>query len=329
MSYQPKLYSNSKVDMEVAFDDLAEIYDMRKIDVERVFYDAITYFIGTEDYWISGDGLEIGEVKDRVFKISPDILDDMDVHGVENKRLVRVLKSTRDRSFQRVLFDAYLKDGKNGLMFAISKHKNKVRSRTRSSSGYKTLSKYEVKALYKQFINRLKRESAQRHKEWVNSILKANDNILYCEKISLTKDGQYILKPLLSKNRALSQLIVMVKNMENSKGEHVCFPVRMKRIPVFIRPARIRKKGKGEINMLRSDGAIMTKEVAQRHLDVLNGKIREEHGISANLSVVKITNRYTYLEYCSDYVLPLNILKIVGKYFRSFNVTAFNNSNVR
>jgi len=42
-----------------AYSEVADLYDLRELDVERIFLDAVSSFFKTDDYWFSGDGLWI------------------------------------------------------------------------------------------------------------------------------------------------------------------------------------------------------------------------------------------------------------------------------
>jgi len=71
----------------------------------------------------------------------------------------------------------------------------------------------------------------------------------------------------------------------------------------------------------------MNEELAQFHLDRLNKRFLSQYDVDLGLSVVSVASAATKVEYDADYTLPLDIIKVIGNYFRSFNVVAYINNN--
>jgi len=66
----------------------------------------------------------------------------------------------------------------------------------------------------------------------------------------------------------------------------------------------------------------MNKELAKRHLKILEERLNEQHEIVLNLRVVHFVNR-VMLRFTSDYLLTVDIIKYIVNYFKSFGVIAF------
>jgi len=197
----------------------------------------------------------------------------------------------------------------------------------RSHLGYKSLRKREFKELYDLFISMVKRENLDKVQEYIEGVLHANDNILYCEKIAHNKkDGVYVLQPLLSKEKTLESLVVIVKDKKSKTGKGIEFPKFIKRIPIHISKVRRNKRSISLQHALKAEGLIMNKELAQYHLNILNKTFKKKYDVDLNL-VTKATSLFNKIEYHADFKLPLPVIHEVGNYFRSFNAEAYINNN--
>lgn len=193
---------------------------------------------------------------------------------------------------------------------------------------YKTMRKYEFNKLYSIFMEFIKNEHNDSILGYVEQLMALNGNILYCEiKRYIEKDGVYLLRPLISKDRQLHFAVVAVKPPKDKNGNKVKFPDGLKRIPIYIEKPKKNANARSEFHSIKAKGSIMNKEVAQVHLENLNKRFKKKYDIDLQLEVVKSSFHGTTLEYTSAYTLPLNAIKIIGNYFRSFNVQAYINQN--
>ncbi|HIP19102.1 MAG TPA: hypothetical protein EYG78_07190 [Sulfurovum sp.] len=251
MTKTPQAQFNSLKNIRTAYEEIAELYDMRKIEIERIFHETLAEFYKTENFYFSGDGIQI-----------------------------------------------------NGY--------------------YKTVPKWEFKKLYGLFIENIKKERNSTILRYIKDLVDANDGVLYCEMGSYVSQNQvYILKPLLSKEKRLKYMILTVKLKTDRDGNHVVFPKGLKRIPVYIESVKRNKNAKSDLHAVIARGTLMNKVLAQKHLDILNRRFMKNYNVDLGLEVVQSYLKGLKLEYKSSYTLPLDAIKIIGNYFRSFNVQSY------
>jgi len=251
MAKIPQAQFNSLKNIRTAYEEIAELYGMRKIEIERVFHETLADFYKTEDFYLSGDGLQI-----------------------------------------------------NGY--------------------YKTVPKWEFRKLYGLFIDNIKREHNSTILRYIKDLVDANDGVLYCEISSYVPQNQvYILKPLLSKEKRLKFMVLTVKLKTDRDGNHVVFPEGLKRIPVYIEDVKRNKNAKSDLHAVIARGTLMNNVLAQKHLDILNRRFKKNYNIELELEVVQRYLKGLKLKFKSSYTLPLDAIKIIGNYFRSFNVQSY------
>jgi len=242
---------NSLKNIHAAYEEIAELYGMRQIEIERVFHETLAAFYKTENFYLSGDGLQI-----------------------------------------------------NGY--------------------YKTVPKWEFVKLYELFIDNIKREHNKTILNYIKDLVETNERVLYCEISSYVPQNQvYILKPLLSKEKRLKFMVLTVKLKTDRDGNHVIFPDGLKRIPVYIEDVKRNKNAKSDLHAVIARGTLMNDVLAQKHLDILNRRFKKNYNIELKLEVVQSYLKGLKLEYRSSYTLPLDAIKIIGNYFRSFNVQSY------
>lgn len=189
---------------------------------------------------------------------------------------------------------------------------------------YKTMHKKEFFRLYAVFMDIVKKEHSQSFLSYIEQLLALNENILYCELSSFVKkDNVYILKPMRAKDRPLPHMVVSAKTLPGKNGSHVMFPEGLKRIPVYIKSIKRNKKAKSDIHAVLARGVIMNDAIAQKHLEILNKRFQKKYDIELNLKVAQNYDNGVKLKYTSIYTLPVDATKIIGNYFRSFNVQAY------
>ena len=255
MAQIPQAQFNSLKNIRTAYEEIAELYGMRRIEIERIFHETLAEFYKTEDFYFSGDGLQI-------------------------------------------------------------------------KGYYKTVKKSEFIKLYELFISNIKREHNSSILRYIKDLVDANNGILYCEMGSyVPQDKVYILKPLLSKKKRLKFMILTVKLKTDRDGNHVVFPDGLKRIPVYIENIKRNKKAKSDLHSVIARGTLMNGILAQKHLDILNKRFEKNYNIDLNLEVVQSYLKGLKLEYKSSHILPLDAIKIIRNYFRSFNVQAYINQD--
>jgi hypothetical protein len=324
MSHSPS-FPLSLRNIKSAFAETAAMYDMRERDVERIFYQTIEEFFKTKDYWIDGDGLQIKSHTVQHRRLADSIWQDMNDNQREvPAKVIAWLKKIPNTSHQERVYHEYLLGGFEHAKRYLRDNSIPIDGKAQEHIGYKNLSKREFSQFYKQYVSNIKHEHIENLKRYISGILDANDGILYCEKIKYSPgDNIYHLRPLLSKKAYLDTLIVTVKPEKNRDGEQVCFPPHLKRIPIHIGRPKRNRNALSDKHASIAHGEIMDHKLADFHLSILNKRLKEKHDVDLELKAVKVNAKGTRIQYESAYKLPVDVIKVIGRYFRSFNAHAY------
>jgi hypothetical protein len=178
---------------------------------------------------------------------------------------------------------------------------------------YRNVKKSDMETIEGIFVPKLVTKYSENVKNYLKTTMLLNNNTLYC-KFDKEEESHFVMQPYLNKDTPLKQLSVRI-----SKDRPL--PLNLNLFPVYIM-SNIKKT---EANHFVADGLVMSKKLAEFHINLLAKKVENnlKKIINVKVEFLQSKNSKEILILSSKEMLPKPVINYIVNYFKSFHIEIF------